>query len=543
MPHHPATRIAACIATIVALGLPASAAAAPTDVLVRTEGATQTLFEGPLRADGHALRTPSDKTVRRCDGTNNGANPKPGPTLTSVTADAMRLAGTDFDGQWYPGFDDYFVTRFGPDMQDEGSYAYWGILLNGIFTSVGGCQHQLDAGDAAVWVYDAFDGRAHLRLDGPTGIGEPTADHEGGASSAPVQSTFVVGPGQPLTVTAVRNEASGTSIGEPGARVPAPGVTVAPVATAANGFQTVLVADPTRKVTDAAGRATFSWTTPGWKRLKAEGDGYVRSNRLDVCVQPCGPVPVDVALRSALPAEHPTPSGPTGDVAQAGEGSLALGGGTTPTPVIVDGLRIDAPRITTDGNPDGLVGVRWRIGAGATQLARWVVETRRADAKKARWVARTRGTTRTHALLDLPVGRVSEVRVRFTTKSGQSSVRGLGQVFVPRDDRTRQITYRGGRTQVRDGKAWRLSTTRMKRKARLTIRLPAGRPTIAVRSERRSARIEIRSGRGKAQRLTVKGAKDGRTRLISGRDRKRSSTVTVRVLQGTVRVDGVGVRP
>ena len=83
---------------------------------------------------------------------------------TSAAADAMPIIGESFDGQWYNQFEDYFLTRLGPDAEDEAAGKYWGMLVNNIFTSVGGCQYQLDGGDEVLWVYDAFDGRPFLAL-------------------------------------------------------------------------------------------------------------------------------------------------------------------------------------------------------------------------------------------------------------------------------------------------------------------------------------------------------------------------------------------
>ena len=76
----------------------------------------------------------------------------------------MSLIGETFDGQWYPGYDDYFITRWGPDEQDPAEGAYWGILVNDVFTNVGGCQYELHENDEVLWVYDAFKERANLAL-------------------------------------------------------------------------------------------------------------------------------------------------------------------------------------------------------------------------------------------------------------------------------------------------------------------------------------------------------------------------------------------
>lgn len=525
--------------TIAALGLPSPATAAPTEQRVRIEGRSTTLFEGSILTTGHALKASSDRTPRRCDGTNNGANPSPGPTPTAAADDAMRLAGLDFDATWFDGFDDYYLTRFGPDREDLGVAASWGILVNGIYTSVGGCQYRMNPGDLAFWVYDAFTMRPLLRLDGPSGIGEPTADVEGGPSTAPTQQQFTIGVDQPFPVRAIQNEPTG-DIGAAGARKPAPNVMVAPVATAANGVQTVLRGDPSTKTTDADGRTTLSWSTPGLYRIKADADRFVRSNRLDVCVEPspgagCGPEALQAPQTpppTTVPQPKPNPIGSGSTVTSKQAGALPdfrVGGAT------VSGLRI-----TTDGNPTALVGVRWTVPSGT--VGSWRIESRPAGQKRARWKTAARGTSQVSTLLDLPVGRSADLRIGFTA-DGATVTKALGTVVVPTDDRVRQVRFGGKIVRERDGLAWRLTVTRMRRGATLSTRLPAGRPTLVVRSERKDARIELRTGGARPQRLTIRGSKDGRTRIVSGRRQQRAGAVRVKVLSGSVRVDGVAVRP
>ncbi len=131
--------------TIVTADVP-PAAAAPTTVSVRIEGRTETLFEGPILTEGHNVRAAPDTKApaagRRCNGLNNNQNPAPGPTPTAASVDAMSLLGEDFDGQWYAEpFEDYFVKRWGPDRQDDGEGEYWGLIVNNVFTGVGGCQY------------------------------------------------------------------------------------------------------------------------------------------------------------------------------------------------------------------------------------------------------------------------------------------------------------------------------------------------------------------------------------------------------------------
>jgi hypothetical protein len=271
----------------------ATAEAAPVELTVRIEGATKTLFEGPILSDGHDVRASSDSRTRHCDGTNGGAHPGPGPTPTAAAVDAMGLIGEDFDGRWYPGFDDYLVERWGPDAQDPEASVYWGLLVNGVLSPVGGCQWQDAPGDEVLWAYDAFTGRSFLRLS---------------AASAAVEV------GQPLAVF-VQSYAGGE--GEEPKIEPAGGVTVAPVITEpGTGFQTVEEGSPEAVVTGADGTASVSFASPGWHRLKAQEDGgFIRSNRLDVCVEPvgggsCGPLPEDARLR--VPDRYPAPFPPGG---------------------------------------------------------------------------------------------------------------------------------------------------------------------------------------------------------------------------------------
>lgn len=206
-------------------------AAAPAIVDVRVEGATGTLFEDMVLTDGHAVTTAAGGT-HHCDGTNRGANTRPGPAATAALDDAAAEGGFTWDGTYSSSFDDYFITRVGPDSQT--SSAFWGILLNGHFTPVGGCQQRVSSGQSLLFAYDAF-GKSHfLKLGGP-----------------PV--TLV---GRPITV-AVTDAQSG-----------------APVAGASVNGAT----------TGPDGRATLTFHSQGIKRLKAERSDSVRSNSLYVFV-------------------------------------------------------------------------------------------------------------------------------------------------------------------------------------------------------------------------------------------------------------------
>ena len=74
-----------------------TAANVPTLVNLRIEGATNTIFEGTVLTKGHNVTTPSGG-LHQCDGTNNDANPSPGPTCTSALDDASKMNSFPFDG-------------------------------------------------------------------------------------------------------------------------------------------------------------------------------------------------------------------------------------------------------------------------------------------------------------------------------------------------------------------------------------------------------------------------------------------------------------
>jgi len=301
---------AALVVVGASLLLTAGAQAAPTELTVRIEGREKTLFEGPILTEGHAVQASGDTEPRTCDGTNNSAHPQPGPTPTASSVDAMELVGQTFGADWFPGYDDYYVERWGPDMEtfSEGG-KFWGILVNGVLTPVGGCQWADKAGDQVLWAYDAFSGRRLLWL--------AAASDPATASAKPLPTAHVV-VNQPLAL-----EVMGY-IGAEGASAevqPAAGVTVGPVTTGpGTGFQAVDTASPPAATTAGDGSASITFATPGWHRIKAQKEaGFIRSNRLDVCVEPvgggsCGPLPADAALR--VPSRYQPPVDPGGALAK-----------------------------------------------------------------------------------------------------------------------------------------------------------------------------------------------------------------------------------
>lgn len=450
---------------LLALVLGASAAlGSPATVNVRIEGKSQTLFEGPIRTEGHEIEASSDVHMRPCDGTNGGAHLTSGPTPTAAGVDAMNIAGETFDGQWFPGYDDYLISRWGPDEQNAAENEYWGLLVDQILTPKGGCQIELAEDDRVLWVYGASSGEPFLTLSA------------GSDSSSPPSPTATATLGQPFAVEVGKYTSSEGTHHDLG---PYNGAEVAPVSTAANGFQTVEGANPSTVTTDATGGATIIFTTPGWHRLKATATEAIRSNRLDVCVPPqgtidCGPLPLDDQVRPIesspeQPVEPPAQGHDPGPEPPAGaQGPGALTGG---------------------GSPFGGSGTSGGSGSSPAK----------------------------------------ELRLR-------------GLVLAPIDDRAGDLTYGGRWRLASEPGAWLRTVSLGARNATLTFRLAAGRPVVIVRDVRRPARVAIVLGR-RRQVFTIPGSRARTSRLIIAARRAQAGAVQLRVLKGTVGIDGVALTP
>jgi Fibronectin type III domain len=229
---------------VFAIAAPA-AAADPVSINLRVEGQNQTIFDGPVTTDGHHITTPSGGP-HPCDGTNNGAHPSPGPTATAALDDGARLNNFTWDGDWFPSFNDFLVTRVAGEA--ETSSQFWYFAVNFKLGSAGGCQTRVNQGDEVVWIFDAFSKAHFLKLTGP------------GAATT----------GAPVTVSVTD-----------GGSAPVSGATV-------GGAQT-----------GADGNATLSFAEPGIYRLKAERADSVRSNSISVCVDPPGADPCTSSDKAA----------------------------------------------------------------------------------------------------------------------------------------------------------------------------------------------------------------------------------------------------
>lgn len=504
---HPHAAAIFLAAFSVLVSTPAPATAEVATPYVRVEGRTMTLFEGPLRADGRTIRSSDDTTDRPCDGTNAGRSTVPGPTPTSLAVDGMRLAGTDFSALWYPGFDDYFITRFGPD--EEGDGAYWGVLLDGGFTSVGGCQIKAPTGSEAMWAYDAFNGRPFLQLDRQGVVRTP-----GQAGFAPTAGTTVA-LNTPLTLT-VRQYSGGSSDNPDAPQNPAPvrDAGVVAVTTAANGFQTPASTGP---VTDADGLVSLTFDTPGWHRVKAVKDGFVRSNRLDVCVpatgaNTCGALPADALVRDVAPTPTPTPTAtPTPSPTSSPQPIPTVQPQTGP-------LRLSTPTLTRSGSQ---LRLRFAVLDAGPGLRDWAIAATPLGVKHAAVATPARGTSAGTSTFRLSAGREYALLFTATDASDATTRIDLGTVIAPFDDRAKAIRYRGRTTRSK-------THTRLSRNASGTVRLGAGRPILQLAAGSRGT-VEI-AGR----RYAVKGAKS-----LRAASRAKAGTLRFRVRSGAINLTGI----
>jgi hypothetical protein len=219
------------LALLLAAVACAPAAAKPITVNVRVEGVHRTLFEGKVVTRVHKVNAGDGTGAHKCDGTNNGGSPTPGPTLLGAFDTAVHQEDISWTGKFFADFEDFSIDRVGPDASDTKRNRYWGQVLNFKDTQVGGCQQQIEAGDKVLVAYNSY-GHPKLKLHGP---------HRATA-------------GQPFQVT-VRDGQTGK---------PYQGATVR------------------KNHTDADGHVTVVLPRPGTYRFKARDFGAVRSNALEV---------------------------------------------------------------------------------------------------------------------------------------------------------------------------------------------------------------------------------------------------------------------
>ena len=324
---------------IAAVAAPA-AGAAPVSVDLRVEGASSTIFDGPVTTDGHTITTASSGGAQPCDGTNAGAFPSAVPTATAALDDGARLNAFTWDADWFSSFSDFSVKDVAGEAAN--STQFWGLVVNFQFSQTGGCTTKVNNGDEVLWVFDAFSKTHVLKLAGP-------------ASAT---------TGSPVTVR--------VTDGQDGSA--AAGATVNGTAAGADGM------------------ATLSFADAGVYKLKADRPDSVRSNAITLCVDPPGADPCTSSDKAAPSVEPTLPGrrlaserGRSRTVLISWQASDADGAGVSYYTVDVrerfDGVQASAPN--DDWQPieerTALTGVHFRGDSGSAYQFRITAVDRAAN--------------------------------------------------------------------------------------------------------------------------------------------------------------------
>lgn len=180
------------------LCLPALAASAPVTVNLRIEGKAATLYEAAVTTDVRTIDVGDGSGPHTCDGTNNGANPTPGPTRgAAFVAGASGPGGFTFHGTWFASFQDAsFDTIAGQSVAyDPTTTSFLVEYKNAVASSVGSCQDKIAGGDDVLYAYGT-GGEQLLKLSGPATVppgGTATLRVSDAASNAPVAGATING--------------------------------------------------------------------------------------------------------------------------------------------------------------------------------------------------------------------------------------------------------------------------------------------------------------------------------------------------------------
>jgi hypothetical protein len=322
--------LAALLAASVALAAAAPSLAAPVTVNLRIEGASQTLYEGPITTDARNITTTSGGQ-HDCNGQNQGASNPIGGTPTTAAYDGAVANNLAFDALWFGTTSgDFFINQIGPDrMADDFSGPTWNWWTNYQYGMTGGCQVVLNTGDDVLWDFGNYDLSA-LRLTGAP-------------SRAATNEQF--------TLTVDQFDTSGTKTSAQGASVA--GAT-----------------------TDADGRATVAFADPGKHTFKATKSGTVRSNAATVCVYvpgsgDCGTDKAPDSTQTPTPAPQPAPAVKDTTPPTIQVGTITPGKTYKPGPRVLAGSADDASgiaqvflrlRATDGGNLTAASRCRWFSG-------------------------------------------------------------------------------------------------------------------------------------------------------------------------------------
>src|SRR5262249_42310993 len=132
---------------------------------------------------------------------------------------------------------------------------------------------------------------------------------------------------------------------------------------------------------------------------------------------------------------------------------------------------------------------------------------------------------------------VYELQITFTDALGRATTLPIGRALVPYDDRSKVLRYPGRWRRLEQPGAWMGTISRGRSGPALSLRRAAGRPGFMLCAPPATPRMEAGAG-SRHERFTVAKGAAGALREITARARARAGTVSLRVLRGTVDVDG-----
>src|SRR4051812_36814340 len=206
-------RTTGLLAGLLSFGLLAAgqAVAAPVTVQLRIEGASRTLFEGPVTTDVRPFHF-TGGADHTCNGTaaNQGTSATPVVTRGAVVAAAADATPFTTTGDWSDSFGSpSFSTIAGDSVAfDPATNRFLAEYKNGQFAGLGSCADPVQQGDDVLFAY-ATGSEQLLELSGPATAspgqmvkvkvsdaqsGAPVAGATVGGSTSAADGTATVGP-------------------------------------------------------------------------------------------------------------------------------------------------------------------------------------------------------------------------------------------------------------------------------------------------------------------------------------------------------------
>ena len=187
---------------------------------------------------------------------------------------------------------------------------------------------------------------------------------------------------------------------------------------------------------------------------------------------------------------------------------------------------------------------------GVKNIAHLVVQYRRTGrgTKKAykRFKPRLRAATKRIVFKNGRLGRTYLFRIRAVGKNGVKTGWRHRRVVFPYDDRGKGRRYSRGWKRVKAKRAWRGRYSRSTRRgATLNFRTKGGgRVYLVARTGPNGGRavVQAQGGKKRVVSFRTKKARHRRVVTIINRTDKRNMRFRLRVLRGTVTIDGIGVR-